>query len=415
MKELTDFGREYLLLGLRISKYLEEKERLKLPPEKRENAEIDKYAEAYFGPKELQNTVKKESIPNPRNLLASCKSLQAQLKDQGFEAERSRFLKKMLGAIKTKLEIELGEDIPYLEQVRKLYDISPTLVDDSIFFQAKEKIDELYEGTGSLLERATKVGKSQEIPKERIMPLYNSALNIVRDKTKKLFPDLFPEKENVTFRVVKEKDWSAYNWYLGNYSSRIEINTNLPVRWTSILFLSAHEGYPGHHTEHTIKDYLLYHQQKRFEHSILLINTPEAVICEGIATCAVDVLYFRSEAWEIALEHLCPAKLNENIEMLIERSKLYKNLNKFSSNLAIHRYADGWSNKELLDYMMQFELWTENECKERLKFISNPLWSTFIFTYSEGEKLIKQKFGERPSPQDFSTLLTRPILPSDLI
>jgi hypothetical protein len=413
MEELSEFGREYLLLGLRISKYLEEKERLKLPPEEREKAEIDKYAESYFGPQELEQTVLIEKVVSPRNLLKSCKLLQTQLKDQGFEQERLKFIETMLGAMEIKLEIEIGKEFSYLDQVKRLYDITPTLIDDSIFFDARDKVDELYSGKGSLLERSKKVKESQEIPQNKIIPFYELMTDIVRKKTHELFPDLLPEGEQVKFRVIKDKTWSAYNWYLGWYKSRIDINTNIPVRWPTILSLSAHEGYPGHHTEHAVKDNLLYQQQKRFEHSIILINTPEAVICEGIANCALDVLYSRQEAWELGIEILCPNS-EESIEILMERQRINQDLKGFSGNLAIHKYVENWSNEELLKYMMQFELWTEEESNERIKFISHPLWRTFIFTYYVGEILIKSKYGDRPSQKGFTTLLTRPILPSDL-
>jgi hypothetical protein len=409
MMKLSDFGREYLLLGLRISRYVEDKAEEELIKS------TDKYAEAYFGPLELKQLVKGEGVKSPKQLLSTCISLQNHLKDQGFQEERVKFIGKMLDAMRTRLELDLGVEIPYLEQVKRLYDISPNLIDDSLFFKVKEELDELLEGTGLLLERTQEIVDKHTLPLDKIESTYNTALQLVRDKTYELFPDLLPASERVSIEIVKDKPWSAYNWYEGNYHSRIEINTDLPVTWTSVLGLSAHEGYPGHHTEHAIKNYLLYNQDNRFEHSIVLIQTPEAVICEGIARNALDVLFSTSEGWELSLDHLCPDKEEEDIEFLIKRSKLYRLLRGFSGNIAIHKYVDYWLDDELMEYMLQFGFWSEEWCKHTLSFIKDSLWSTFIFTYSEGESLIKAKYGDRPSPKNFSTLLTRPILPSDLI
>ena len=42
----------------------------------------------------------------------------------------------------------------------------------------------------------------------------------------------FPLPEDETFEVhfVKDQPWSGYNWYLGGCRSRIDINTDLPLR-----------------------------------------------------------------------------------------------------------------------------------------------------------------------------------------
>ena len=48
----------------------------------------------------------------------------------------------------------------------------------------------------------------------------------------------------------------------------------------------AHETYPGHHLEHALKERMLVEELGRLEASVLLINTPECLISEGLATSA---------------------------------------------------------------------------------------------------------------------------------
>ncbi|MDP9357730.1 MAG: hypothetical protein M3R02_21060, partial [Chloroflexota bacterium] len=72
-----------------------------------------------------------------------------------------------------------------------------------------------------------------------------------------------------------------YNWYLGQSRSRVEINTDLPIRANALTGLICHEAYPGHHTEWTLKEHHLYRGRGLGEFSIQLIHTPEAVIAEG--------------------------------------------------------------------------------------------------------------------------------------
>jgi hypothetical protein len=391
-----DFGKEYILLGLRMGKL------------------IEGFVDAFYGPPEWKELVNNEKPLSPRNLLKSCKALQKKLKNQGFLEERTKFLEKTLSALETSLEINLGEKIPFLEKVYRLYDIRPKLVSDSIFYKLVEKLDSVFQGSGTVLDRYTAFKKKHEIPIEILKSTFEHAFRKVREKTYGLFPDLLPDSEEISFKIVKDKPWGAYNWYLGDFKSRIDINTDIPVDCINILRLITHEAYPGHHTEHAIKEKQLFLDQERFEHSILLIPTPETVISEGIGNTAVDVLFSDEEKAKFILDDLCHDPSNVDLDEIIYRCKVLEKLSFLYNNLAIHAHEDGWSDDELVKYSLDFGFIPEKNVRQRLKFIEHPLWSTYIFNYSFGETLIKEKFGPRPSPMDFKILLTKPILPSDL-
>ena len=81
--------------------------------------------------------------------------------------------------------------------------------------------------------------------------------------------------------------WTAYSWYDGGLQSRIDINTDLPARADDLAHTVAHETYPGHHLEHAWKDADLVEERRRVESSLLLINTPECLIGEGLADLGV--------------------------------------------------------------------------------------------------------------------------------
>jgi hypothetical protein len=203
---------------------------------------------------------------------------------------------------------------------------------------------------------------------------------------------------------------------LGDYKSRIDINTDVPIEWTGILESISHEGYPGHHTEHLIKEKLLYREQQRFEHCILIIQTPETVISEGLAIVGIDVLYSPHDKAKIALEALCPAPEQEYpLETLIAENKVLKDTRLLGKNLAIYAHVDGWTDDQLIKYGSDFGFRTKEKIMQSLKFIRNPIWSTYVFNYTYGAELIRKKFGMRPNPNNFKELLTRPILPSDLV
>jgi hypothetical protein len=399
--KLSEYGRRFLSLPLRIDKH------------------IKGYVDFYIGPKKLRNIVDNEAITSPSKLLTDCKALQKDLFKQGYDKKRERYLEKMLIAMRTSIEIINGAEIPFKEQFLKLYDIALQPVNESELDHLKEEYNAAYGGLGSLEKRMNDLRIRRTIPKGKVFELYKKALNITRERTKELFVNFLPQKERIVLELVKKNDeikWTYYNWYVGNYCSRIEVNPNFNMYWTGLLAAAAHEGYPGHHTEFTIKERVLYRELNQFEHSVLLLHSPKLILSEGIADLAVELLFSNWEAVEIGLRELCPDSSNEDsLEIMIAQNKVKGKITLFWYNLAYHALIDKYNDEELMRYGTNFEIISKETIKNQLKKISNPVYSKNAFLYNLGSNLIKNKYGEPPSIKDFRYLLVNPILPSDLI
>ncbi|MFX1353246.1 MAG: hypothetical protein ACFFGP_04725 [Promethearchaeota archaeon] len=393
---LDKFGKDYLLLALRTGKL------------------IEGFVDAYYGPPELSDLVDNEKPISPNTLLESCKNLQSQLDEQDFIEERMRFLKKTLRAIETSLNITSGKKIPFLEKVFKIYDIKPELFDDSEFYKLYTELDSIFKGSSALSDRLNDFREQHKLSINNLENIFKKASKKIREKTYELFPDLFPNEEEISIDFVKDKPWGAYNWYQGKFKSRIDINIDIPLDCVSVLRFLTHEAYPGHHTEHVVKEQKLYIEQKRFENSILLILAPEAVISEGIGNTAADVLFTDQEKGSFILNELCHEPSNLDLVLIISYYQSQGKMLKILNNIAIHAHEDGWSDDELIKYTLDFNLVPEKYIKQQLKLIRHPLWSSYVFNYAYGENLIKEKFGNHPSPQNFKKLLVNSILPSDL-
>jgi len=395
---LGEFGKNYLLLALRIGKY------------------IDGYVDTYFGPEEFKKQVDTERICSPKKLLAACKHLQSTLEDQGFTKKRANFLRKMLWAMETSIRLQNGNNIPYIDQVRRLYDIEPTLIADSYFYQIAEDLSEAYQGKGTLEEKMIIIRKKRKIPKRKVMATFHKSIDYVARRTKELFSNFLPEGETISVEAVKQKFWGVKNWYLGNFTSRIEINLDHDYYWTSVFRTATHEGYPGHHVEQTLKDWYLYQTKKMFEYCICLIPSPKRVIYEGIGDIALNVLFSYKEGARKAYELLCPTPSKEDdLESFSNQWRAGYKANGLWTNLSYHTHVDGWTKERLIQYGTQFGYHTKQEVKTYLEFILNPLTKTYAFCYSSGRQLIEQKFGEHPSLDTFKMLLIQPLLPSDFL
>ena len=403
MAKLSKFGEDFLLLALRIDKH------------------IKGYVDFYIGPEKLRQIVDHESQTAPNTLLNDSNDLLKQLGSQGFDKERIRYIKKLLVAMKTSIEILIGSPISVKDQISRLYDVSLQPVNESKLYDLKEDFNKAYEGSGSLEERLKELRIRRKVAKSDVFDLFKKALQIVKNRTNELSTNFLPKNETIIIDLVAKKKenevkWSYYNWYLGNCTSRIEVNPSYDIYWSSLLSAAAHEGYPGHHTEFAVKEQYLFRELSQFEHSILILNSPKLIISEGVASLAVNVLFSYSDQAEISFREFCRKKTDEDsLDSITNQYSVRKKMDLFLYNLAFHALIDEWSNEQLIRYATSFEILSKENIDNRIKFLSNPVHATTAFSYSIGSNLIIDKYSEFPSMDNFFDLLTKPVLPSDLI
>ena len=402
MENLTKFGEAFLLLALRIGKH------------------INGYVDFYIGPKKLQDCVNHEIVTSPNKLLDDCINLQKKLLMQGYGKVREGYLDKLLIAMKTSIDSLSGVKIPFREKFLRLFDVDLQPIQESKLENYMKDFKEAYKGSGSLDEHMKVLRERRKVPGDKAYSLFEKALNITSKKTKEIFGNLLPKDERILLELVKDNDgnkakWAYYEWYLGNFKSRIEINPKYDLYYTTFLSAAAHEGYPGHHTNFAINEQYLYKELNQFEHSILLLKSPKLIICEGIADMVVDMLFSYREQAEISLQFCTNVIPEETIGTLAAQNRVKAKQSLYWYNLAYHSLFDKWSEEKLLKYATSFKIHGQKNLKNTIKLIFDPLYSTNFFSYNLGRKLIINKYGEFPSKKNFQDLLLNPVLPSDLV
>ena len=403
MAKFSKFGEDFLLLALRIGKH------------------IKGYVDFYFGPEKLRQIVDHEFLTAPNTLLNDSINLIKLLGAQGFDKERERYIEKFLVAMKTSIEILKGSDISIKDQFIKLYDVDLQPAKEAELDNLKEELEDAYRGSGSLEERMNRLRITRKVPELKVYNFFKKAIEITEKRTKELFVDLLPNNERLIIDVVKNDGssekikWSCYNWYLGKYTSRIEVNPNYQMYWTAFLPSSSHETYPGHHTEFVVKEKRLYRNLNQFEHSILILHSPKLVISEGIANKAISILFSNHEVAEIGLNEFCSDPSKEvSLEELELQNMVKAKIPLFWYNFAYHALVDSYDKKELMRYGKNFESFSDEDLIVGIERISNPAYSNNSFIYYIGNNIL-QKYGDVPSLKEFQNLLVNPILPSDLI
>jgi hypothetical protein len=362
-------GVEYLTLGLEL-------ERL-----------VPGFVDAYMGPDDLKTRAHSGPLPDPWSLLDRARRLLTDVQVSAYGDNRKEFLRAQITGLITSCRKLSGEEIPYVEEVESSFDIPVAYTPDDRLDESIRELETALPGQGSVRERQIAYRRRFEVNQQTASKIIDSILNETRDNTRQFLT--WPAGENIEIAFVSNQPWSGYNWYLGAARSRVEINTDLPIYAINLPALVAHEAYPGHHTEHALKDQLLYHDRGFAEHAIQLINTPECVISEGIAVLAEDFGFGEQDGagWLASnLPALAGISLDADVHRRISRAS--RNLRSVASNAALRFHRDGQSEREVVQYLQHYALATEAEAAKRFSFINDPLWRPYVFTYSVGRELM---------------------------
>ncbi len=378
------------------------------------------FIDAYFGPPEWKAEAEAEGDIPPSVLRHVAERLLHDVALIADELRREWLTKQVTAMIATLRRIQ-GETLSFDEELRLVYDIHPQWTDERIFEDALRQIGDLLPGTEPLADRLEAWDAQFQVPKEKLLPLFTACRDEAQRRARRLFT--LPEGEEIVLQTVEQQPWSAHNWYLGNYRSRVDVNTDLPVRANSMLGLMTHEGYPGHHTEHAIKEKLLYREQGHAEACVQLINAPECVISEGLADLAQEIIFTEPELEAWLRDTFYPlADIAVNVARDRSIANARRKLRALSGNAAFLLHRDGASEHAVVDYLQRYGARTEKQARQSYRFISNPLFRSYVFNYHYGYGLLSRYIttgdhatGDRATGDRiarFQTLLEQPLTPS---
>lgn len=373
------------------------------------------YVDAYFGPRELKRqdeSVGKRSVPELAEIASDLASSLAT--DSTLENDRRAYLQGEIGAVGMVLRLLAGERLDIAEVTLGLYGLSPEWVSEAVFDAAHENLSSILPGTGNLHDRMQAFDDATLVPEDRLEMAMEALVQSFRRKADSTFQ--LPEGEVLEVRYVHDKPWLAFSWYLGNLASKIEFNLDLPYRPLDLPYLISHEAYPGHHTEHCMKDRRLVMQLGYLEHSIFPCLAPSALIVEGIAESAMDIILSPGELVE------CLRSILEMVGLPADQAPLHAGLRAaarpladVTNNAILLLYRENASDKEVIDYIKRYRLWNDQRAQAALRFHKDPLWGSYGFTYVYGQRAVSAFVRQSNSPAvGFRRLLEEEIAPSAL-
>jgi hypothetical protein len=389
-----DLPLEYVRLGLRFDRL--------------ESGFVD----AFTGDPRLRAEVADEPAPTPAGLRDQARVLLRELDAADLPTDRADYLRGQLTGLECTARKMSGEPVGFVDEVAAYFQVDVVLGDPAEYAAAHAELGALLPGGGTLAERYAAHRRREECPPDRLEAAVHAVSSALRDRVRGQYG--LPEVETVKYEVVTDKPWSGFNYYEGDYRSRVAINADLPHRLSQLPHLVAHESYPGHHTEHCRKERGLVERADRTEHTVFLVNTPECLMAEGLADLGVQASI--GDGWgPWAAEILGDLGLRFDGHLAERVAAAVAPLNRVRQDAAVLLHDRGADPDEVIAYLQRWSLVSAERAAQQIRFLTHPLWRAYISTYVEGFDLLSRWLAARPAEQTvadrFVRLLDEPLTP----
>ncbi|GAA2051345.1 DUF885 domain-containing protein [Williamsia deligens] len=373
----------------------------------------DGFVDAYTGDPRLRAESVDGPRPDPAHLRDRIRGLRTDIAGSSLPADRRGFLDAHLTAMECSAGHFAGEEIGFVDEVRAYFDVDIALEDPEVYRAAHAELDALLPAGPSLAERYQAHRTSDEIPADRLDECVAAFTSALRDRVRATHP--LPDVETVEIEVVSDKPWSGFNYYLGDYRSRVAINGDLTQYMASLPHLIAHEAYPGHHTEHCRKEQILVGGGQE-EQTLFLVNTPQCLMAEGLADHALHAAV--GDGWgRWAQEIYADLGLRFDGDRAERIGRATGGLLGVRQDAALLLHDRGQDADTVGEYLQRWLLATPARARQMLRFLSSPLWRAYISTYVEGYRLLGDWLDADPHAdrlRRFGRLLDEPLTPAQL-
>jgi hypothetical protein len=374
----------YLRLGLQVGRH------------------VDGIVDAYFGPAELSAAVEAEPPIDPHVLVADAEALLGELEDS--------WLRDQAVGLRTYAGVLAGESLSYADEVEGCYGVRPNLTEENVFDAAHERLEELLPGDQSLAARYQQWQKSTRVPAEHLEETLAAVIEEARSWTRRLVE--LPEGEAVELEIVRDKDWMAFCGYLGNLRSHIAVNVDLPMSSIDLLRLAIHETYAGHHAERCSKEQRLVRERGLLEETLVLVPTPQALVAEGIAELAPELLLDGEGGQSLAgVVHESGIEFDLVHARAVERA--VEPLAWAEVNAALMLHEQGAGEAEVHAYLERWGLLTSQFASHVIRFLKAPTSRSYVMNYPAGRKLCRSYVAGEP--ERFRRLLSEQVRVGDLL
>jgi hypothetical protein len=353
--------RDYALLGLRLDQV------------------APGYVLAWLGPPAWRVTAAGPPLP-PLALRDLADDLLERLPAAGYEPARRAHLAGQMVALRTQSRLANGENIPFVEQATLLLGVPPERVPEATFDVALAELDRLLPGPGSSAERYEAWRRAVAVPPDRVPEALERLAAAARDQVRRHLP--LPDEEGIEFVFGADLPYRAYARHVGHRRTRVEVHLGRPIPFDELVDFAAHEAYPGHHTEHTLREHHQFRLGAQGEYAIQLANTPASLVWEGVACCARNLVFGEGDTRQLAAELAVALGPGADPERDSRVWSAVSTLADAQGNAAFLLHADLCPADEVANYLAERLLTSPRAGAAMVELVKNPPWRVHALTYA---------------------------------
>jgi hypothetical protein len=168
--------------------------------------------------------------------------------------DRFRYLQGQLAALAIAARRLAGETMGFFAEASAALGLEPRDMrpDAADVATARETLERSRPGGGALHERYAAFRARHALAPNRIQPTFRAAVALCRDRVQAHIG--LPETETVAIEAAEALDVEARASYDGGFQTRVALAASGPVDLAHLVWLAAHEAYPGHHVQHVLAD-----------------------------------------------------------------------------------------------------------------------------------------------------------------
>lgn len=380
VNQIDDLAAAYVRLGLFIGQY------------------DDAFVDAYYGPDSLRPQYKPAVFPKDSLLHATDSLLQRLLAIEETETNdtttnRAGWIADQVVAFKRRIEIYSGEYSTFDKESKDLFGAIAPVYDENHYASLVDQLGDILPGKGNVQERFQQLANKFIIPKEKLDTVFKAAIAESRKRTQEYFQ--LPSTESFSLEYVNNKPWNGYNWYKGNFTSLIQINTDINIFIDRAIDVASHESYPGHHVYNLLLEKNLYRDQGLVEISLYPLFSPQSLIAEGTANYGIEMAFPGDDKIEFAKEVLLPlAGLDTTGITAYFRAMGIKTMLNYARNEAARGLLNGtMTEAEALEWLESYALYNRETALKSIKFIES--LRSYVINYNYGMDLVKEYIDRR--------------------
>jgi len=386
------------------------------------------YVDAYYGPPEWRDQARADKLDAAQIEEQAQRLIQRMMasppeelpSDPELAVLRKSYLKNQLGSLSARAAMLQGRKFSFDDEALALYDIAAPHYSEQDFQPALKQLDALLpKEPGTLAQRYNRYLDRYTVPKDKLASVVRAAIGYAQLPVRAHLE--LPQGEYYEPVLVGGRPWTAYNSYLGNFHSRIEIDAEQPVSILRVLQLATQEGYPGHHVYNSLMEKDLVRGQGWPEYQIHALYSPQSFIAEGCADFGAELAFpeplrlnFERELFDLAG---FDSGQVETYDRVVRTARALAP----ATIEAARRYLDGLMDaNSTASWLQVYALATPEGATQRLVFFDH--YRSYVINYSYGGELVGRyvqanggaEAGSAAQWRVFTRLISTPRVPTGL-